>query len=156
VTIKGPFETKLEVEANNASWGALIKATPDALAFVGTGDADAVSLGSWRQQTKGRWLAGGFDLEPTALLAAKRGDLLLVSPEHYLKGAVAGRLLAQRAKNGTPLPKGWLETPGLGITQANVDEIITRQSSPEVKSQWFEAQLQRLLTSPELHPMPTR
>jgi ribose transport system substrate-binding protein len=155
VTIKGPFETKLDVETNSTTWGSLIKGTPDALAFVGTGDADAISLGAWKEQTKGSWAAGGFDLEPAALLAAKRGDLTLVSPEHYLKGAVAGRLLAHEAKSGTPLPQGWLRTPGLTITKANVDEIINRQSSPATKASWFATQVEKLTETPATVPMPS-
>jgi ribose transport system substrate-binding protein len=154
VTLKGPIDTKRDVEANRATWGALIKANPEALAFAGTGDADAMSLAAWHEDLKGGWAAGAFDLEPKALLAVKRGDLVVVSPEHYLKGVLAGRLLADRAKNGTALPAGWLRTPAVTVTRANVDEVINRQSDPAAKQAWYAAQADRLLANPTLEPMP--
>lgn len=154
VTVRGPFETKRDLEANRLAWGQLIETTPDALAFVGTGDADALSLAGWHEQTGGDWTAGGFDLEPRALLAVKRGDLVVVSPEHFLKGMVAGRLLATGAKSGTSLPAGWLRTPGLLVTRSNIDEIIARQASPAAKQKWFAEQADRLLANPPLQALP--
>jgi ribose transport system substrate-binding protein len=154
VTVLGPYDTGRVVEKNQGAWAALIKANPDALAFAGTGDPDALSLAALHGQTKGDWAAGAFDLEPQALLAVKRGDLVVVSPEHYLKGVLAGRLLAERAKRGTPLPTGWIRTPGLGVTAANIDEIIARQSSPAAKQDWFRAQTDRLLADPSPQQMP--
>jgi ribose transport system substrate-binding protein len=154
VTVRGPFDTKRDVEANRAAWASLTRATPDALAFAGTGDADAMSLAALHEKEDADWTAGAFDLEPQALVAVKRGDLTVVSPEHYLKGVMAGRLLAERAKSGTPLPQGWIKTPGLGVTRANIDEIIARQASPAAKQAWFAAQADRLLASPQLQGMP--
>jgi len=154
LTLLGPYDTTEEVDSNHEAWGALIRATPGALAFVGTGDADTVNLAAWRRQTKGRWAAGGFDLAPAALAAVKRGDIVLVSPEHYLKGAVAGRMLADRAKAGTALPQGWIQTPGLGVTRANVDEVIARQASEAARQEWFGGQVDQLADYPSLRPMP--
>lgn len=154
VRLLGPFDTRQEPEANEAAWRVLVRANPQAWAFVGTGDADAAHLGALRQETQGRWVAGGFDLDPVTLTAVKRGDLVVVSPEHFLKGAVAGRLLALHARNGTPLPQGWVETPGLGVTSANVDEVIARQASDAARQAYFAEQINRLARFPALHPMP--
>jgi ribose transport system substrate-binding protein len=82
VKVVGPFDTKQEVASNLAAWKLLVRTNPDALAFLGTGDADGWHLAEIRQSTHGKWLAGGFDLDPRSLQAVKDGDLLLVSPEH--------------------------------------------------------------------------
>lgn len=133
VEVLGAFDTKQDVDANLAAWEILVKANPDALAFLGTGDADGWNLASIRSRTHGGWLAGAFDLDPRALSAVKAGDLLLVSPEHFVKGALAGRLQASHALDGTDLPKGWVYTPGLAVTPDNIDGVIARQVSTATK-----------------------
>jgi ribose transport system substrate-binding protein len=154
VTVQGPFPTGRSPEENRGNWAALVRRTPDALAFFGTGDADAMSLAALHEETNASWAAGAFDLEPAALLAVKQGDLVVVSPEHYLKGVLAGRLLAQRAKNGTPLPQGWIRTPGMLVTRANIDEVIARQADPAAKAQYFARQADGLLANPVLEQLP--
>jgi ribose transport system substrate-binding protein len=145
VDVLGPFDSKQDPLVNLSTWKALVAANPDALAFLGTGDADAYNLASLRKEQKAKWLAGGFDLDPRSLQAVKDGDLLLVSPEHYVKGAIAGRLQAQRAKDGKPLSKGWIYTPGLAVNQANIDEITRRQASAEAKAAWFKPHIDGIL-----------
>lgn len=133
VKVVGPFETKRDPKVNLASWTTLVQANPKALAFLGTGNFDAVSLATLRARTKGSWQAGAFDLEPAALAAVKAGHLVLVSPEHYLKGAVTGRLMATYAKDRTALPAGWLQIPALAVTGANIDTVIARQATSDTK-----------------------
>jgi ribose transport system substrate-binding protein len=154
VKVIGPFETKRDPKVNMSTWTTLIKANPKALAFLGTGNFDAVSLGSLRIRTKGKWLAGAFDLEQAALAAVKSGDLVLVSPEHYLKGSIAGRLMADHAKNGDDFPKGWLYVPGLAITAANIDAILARQATPEAKAAYINPQVDKIIKDPaSLRPL---
>ena len=99
VRVLGAFDTRQEVSANLAAWETLVKANPDALAYLGTGDADGWHLADIRALTHASWLAGAFDLDPKALQGVKAGGLLLVSPEHFVKGATAGRLQAMHAKD---------------------------------------------------------
>jgi ribose transport system substrate-binding protein len=149
VRVLGPFDTKLDVPANAAAWSALVRANPDALAFLGTGDADTFNLAKARVATRGKWLAAAFDVDPKALEAVRDGQLFAVmSPEHYLKGMIAGRLQAEQAKSGKALPKGWIYTPGLAVTSANIAEITERQSSPANKQAWFGRQADAILGDP--------
>lgn len=156
VSVRGPFDTKQDVVANKAAWQVLVQANPTALAFLGTGDADGWNLAAIRQSTGGRWLAGAFDLDPRSLQAVKRGDLLLVSPEHFVKGAVAGRLQAEHAMKGTRLPTGWIMTPGLAVTPANIDMIVHRQDSLAARQAYFTPVIADILghISGYLRPMP--
>ena len=153
MTSFGPLDTKQEVAANQAAWRTLVKVNPHALAFIGTGDADGWNLAKIRRSTKGKWRAGAFDLDPKSLKAVKDGDLVLVSPEHFLKGAVAGRLQAQHAKDGKPLPKGWIYTPGLAVNRDNIDEVTARQTSPETKAAALSPEIDKIIAD-SAHPRP--
>jgi ribose transport system substrate-binding protein len=141
---------------NQASWRVLVRSNPTALAFLGTGDADGWNLAGIRESVHGTWVAGAFDLDPRSLHAVKAGDLLLVSPEHFIKGAIAGRLQAEHAKNDAPLPKGWILTPGLAVTPANIDAIMARQASLAARQAWFTPQIEDILKHEHdnLRPLP--
>jgi ribose transport system substrate-binding protein len=135
--VLGPFDTKQEVASNLASWRLLVKANPTAIAFVGTGDADGWNLAAIRQQAQASWIAAAFDLDPRSLDAVRAGALLLVSPEHFTAGQVAGQLQAEQASSDTKLPEGWIEIPGLAVNAANVDAVIKRQSTLADRQAWF-------------------
>ncbi|MEU4244096.1 sugar ABC transporter substrate-binding protein [Actinoplanes sp. NPDC026619] len=131
VTVVGPFDTKQETAANLAAWQTLTEVNRDAIAFLGTGDADGWNLAAIKAKTKATWMAGAFDLDPKSLAAVKAGQLALVSPEHFVKGEVAGRLQAQHAKDGKALPEGWYYTPGLAVNESNIDAVMARQASTD-------------------------
>ena len=154
VTVVGPFDTKQDTAANLAAWGILVEANPTALAFLGTGDADGWNLAAIRRNTHGSWLAGAYDLDSRSLQAVKDGDLLLVSPEHFIKGAIAGRLQAEHAKTGKALPEGWIYTPGLAVDQTNIDAIIARQATPQSRAAALNPQVDKILNDKSyLRPM---
>jgi ribose transport system substrate-binding protein len=154
VQVLGPFDTKQDIPANLVAWGSLVRANPTSLAFLGTGDADGWHLASIRERTHATWVAGGFDLDPRSLQAVRAGQLLLISPEHYIKGAVAGRLLANAAIGRSKLPRGWLEVPGLLVDRSNVDAVIARQSSDRAKVAWFRSEVDQILADPGSHLRP--
>jgi ribose transport system substrate-binding protein len=145
VHVIGPFDTKQETSANLAAWRLLVRTNRHALAFLGTGDADGWNLATIHRTTHGRWLAAAFDLDPRALAAVRSGDLLLISPEHWVKGAVAGRLQALTAKTGAALPKGWVYTPELAVTPGNIDAIIARQATPQTRATALNAEVDKIM-----------
>lgn len=138
VKVLGPFETKNDPAVNFDIWNGLVKAHPKALAFLGTGDADSYNLAKAKQTNGGSYLSAAFDLDAKALQAVKDGtNFAVMSPEHYFKGYVAIRLLAEAAKAGKPLPEGWIDPGHLLVTEANIDEITARQSSEQSKRDWL-------------------
>ncbi|WP_430789609.1 sugar ABC transporter substrate-binding protein [Actinoplanes sp. G11-F43] len=154
LTVFGPFDTKQEVEANRDAWSTLVRVNPTAVAFIGTGDADGWNLADIRRKTEGSWIAGAFDIDSKSLAAVKAGDLLLVSPENYLKGAVAGRLQAEHARTGKIMPRGWIYVPGIAVDEANVDDVVARQSTVATRAGAFAADLKRIMEDPaHLRPM---
>jgi ribose transport system substrate-binding protein len=156
VRVIGPFDTQRDPAANLDAWQRLVVANPDAVAFLGTGDSDGYNLASIRSRTKGHWLAAGFGVDPKTLQAIKDGNLFAtVSPEHFVKGALAGWLLAERVTGRRALPEGWLYTPGLTITTANLNDIIRRQESDANRLAWFKPLLDRYMAdlNPYLRPL---
>jgi ribose transport system substrate-binding protein len=154
VNLVGPFDTKQEVEANLEAWTSLVKANSSALAFIGTGDADGWNLAAIRRREKAGWAAGAFDIDPKSLAAVKAGDLVLVSPENFVKGAVAGRVQAEHAKTGKPMPQGWMFVPGLAIDRSNVDAVLARQATITTRAEAFAPQIETILSDPaNLRPM---
>ncbi|ANZ41908.1 hypothetical protein BBK82_44230 [Lentzea guizhouensis] len=153
--VMGPLDTGRDASANLATWQRIVAANPDALAFLGAGDVDAVNLAAVHAAQGGKWLAGAFSIDPKALRGVKDGHLFAsVSAEHFLKGAVAGRLLAEHAKNGRPLPEGWFVAPGLLVTPSNVDEFISRQATEQSRLDAARAQIDALTTQAERHIRP--
>jgi ribose transport system substrate-binding protein len=148
VRVLGPFDTKLDPSANREAWQVLVAANPDAIAFLGTGEADGRNLAALRVERHATWVAGSFGVDMSLLLAVRTGDLSLVSPELFLQGAVAGRLQAMHTRVGATLPRGWLVVPGLVIDRGNVDAVINRQTWLFAKREWFADQLDELATNP--------
>jgi ribose transport system substrate-binding protein len=154
VTVLGPFDTKIEVDLNLAAWRVLVQGHPEAVAFVGTGDADSYHLGQLHHDDAASWIGGGFDLDPRSMEAVRDGDVVLVSPEHFLKGVIAGRLQAEHVGDSEGLPEGWIYLPGLAVNRSNIDDVFARQSSAESKRQWFQAQAEEILNDLPAHTRP--
>jgi ABC-type sugar transport system substrate-binding protein len=157
VTVKGPFQTFSDPGQSYNAWSSQVRSNRDALAFLGVGDADSYSLARLKKETGGKFLTAGFDLDAKTLEAVKDGtNFVTISPEHYLKGYIAMRLLAEPVKAGKPLAKGWFKEPGLIVDAENVDEIIKRQSSDTERRAWLEDEIAKIFadTSGYMQPLP--
>jgi ABC-type sugar transport system substrate-binding protein len=151
----GPFNVGSEPAENYNNWNNVVKAHPDAVAYLAPGDQDGVSLAKIEQATGNQYLVGACDVDPIALEALKKGLIqVLGDPYHYLKGYIAVSLLAQQAKTGEDMPEGWWD-PGQGIvTKANIDEIIQRESSNEARNEFFEPIAEEELANPDKYIQP--
>lgn len=146
----GPFNVGSEPTENYNNWNNVVKAHPNAVAYLAPGDQDGVSLAKIEKATGSKYLVGACDVDPIALEALKDGYIkVLGDPYHYLKGYIAVSLLAQQAKTGEPMPEGWWD-PGQGIvTEANIDEIIQRESSTKARDEFFEPIAEEELANPD-------
>jgi ABC-type sugar transport system substrate-binding protein len=154
LTFLGPYNTGSEPTQNYNSWSALVKAHPNAIAYLAPGDQDAVSLYKIQKQTGKHLLVGACDVDPTALLAVQQGYVYaLADPQHWLKGYIAISLLAQ-AKDTGKLLKGWFN-PGAGlITKANVGDIIKRQANSGTRNAYYKATAAKELANPAKYIKP--
>jgi len=152
--ILGPFNVGTEPTDNYNHWNNLVKAHPNAVAYLEPGDQGAVSFGRIEKATGKKYLVGACDVDPGALDAVKAGYVYaLGDPQHFLKGYVAISLLAENA-NGKKLPEGWFN-PGSGIvTAANVDDIIAREKSNAARKAFYQATLDKELADPAAYIKP--
>jgi ABC-type sugar transport system substrate-binding protein len=157
ITVKGPFQTFSDPGQSYNAWSSQVRANKNALAFLGVGDADSYSLARLKKETGGKWLSGGFDLDAKTLEAVKDGtNFVTISPEHYLKGYVAMRLLAEAVKDGKDLPKGWFYTPGLVVDSSNIDAIITRQANDAARRKGITDEAGKLFADPDAYLKPLK
>jgi ABC-type sugar transport system substrate-binding protein len=87
-----------------------------------------------KEEHKGKWLTAGFDVDPKTLEYIKKGtNFTGVDPEHFLKGYLFSTAVMIRyvRRHDGKLPKGWFPMPGQLMTPGNIDEIITREKSPQ-------------------------
>jgi ABC-type sugar transport system substrate-binding protein len=144
----GPFHTYSDPAQNYNAWIAQVHAHPDALAFLGVGDADSYDLAKIKQQEKGKYLTAGFDVDPKTLQAVKDGtNFAGIDPEHFLKGYISTAVLAQYVRDGKKLPHGWLKTPGMVIDSSNIDQVIAREKSPQAAYDYYKQEIDKLLAN---------
>ncbi|WP_347813963.1 substrate-binding domain-containing protein [Actinomadura sp. KC06] len=149
LTIKGPFDSKSEPTDNYNAWNSIVKANPKAIAYLGVGAQDGVSLPLIQKQTGRKFLAGSCDLDPAALKAVKDGSLFaLSSPEHWLKGYVSIALLIQSKREGKKLPEGWWNPGTLVVNSGNIDEVMKRQANEQSRNAYFKALAEKQVGNP--------
>lgn len=149
------FDSKQTATDNFNAWSAAVKAHPDALAYVGPGSEDATSLAQIQRQTGKRLLAGADDLDPIAVKAVKDGYVFaLISPEHWLKGYIAMKLLAKHAQTGKPMPQGWWNPGYLVVNKQNVNKIIARQKNAATRYAYFHKEAEQQLKQAKKHLKP--
>jgi ABC-type sugar transport system substrate-binding protein len=149
------FDSKQTPTDNYNAWSAAVKSHPNALAFIGPGSEDATSMAQIERQTGKHYLVGADDLDPVALQGVKAGLVFaLISPEHWLKGYIAMKLLAAHAQTGAALPVGWWNPGFLVVNSTNVDQILARQKSPTTQYNYFLPIATRELADPNKYIKP--
>jgi len=153
--ILGPFNVGAEPTENYNHWNALVKAHPNAVAYLAPGDQDAVSFNRISKTNGKKYLVGACDVDPIALQAVKNGNVYaLGDPQHWLKGYIAIALLSQHAKDGKEIPKGWWN-PGSGIVDSsNVDQIIARQKDNNSRYDFYKDTVNKQLANPSAYIKP--
>lgn len=155
MTVVGPIFTGSEPSENYGNWDTIVQAHPHAVAFLGPGDQDAVSLARIEKATGKHYLVGACDLDPLALQAVSEGYAeALVDPRHWLKGYIAIDLLAEHAINGKSIPAGWWNPGSQIVTKSNVAEIITRQSNDTAREEFFKPIAEEQLEDPSKYIKP--
>jgi ribose transport system substrate-binding protein len=153
--IVGPFNVGAEPTDNYNHWNDLVKAHPNAVAYLAPGDQDAVSFARISKSNHKKYLVGACDVDPAALNAVKGGYVeVLGDPWHFMKGFIAMSLLAENAQQGKALPDGWFN-PGSGIvTASNVDEIFAREKSNAARVAFFKKEIDKQLGDPSAYIKP--
>jgi ABC-type sugar transport system substrate-binding protein len=155
IDVLGPFQTYSDANQNYGAWSSLVHANPNALAFLGVGDADSYNLAKIKQSEGGKYLVAGADVDAQTLQGVKSGlDFVTIDPEHFFKGYVATTLLIRSVKEHKPMPRGWLVMPGLVVDQGNIDAVIERQKSPEAAYDFYKPEIDKVLANPDAYLKP--
>jgi len=153
------FDAKQSPTDNFNTWSAQVKAHPDALAYVGPGSQAAVSLSRiQRKPGAKKLLVGACDLDQVAMEGVRDGYVeALISPEHWLKGYLVVKLMADAKQSGKALPEGMWNSGALTVNKGNIDEIIARQKDPASRAAYFKDEVAKQLGAQDqyLGPMPT-
>jgi len=153
--VKGPYNTTFDPNQDFKVWNDLVKANPEALAFIGTGDAALNNLARIKATTKGKFLTAAFDLNAAGVNAVRSGvNTAAMSPEHFLKGYVGVRLLVESALSGKPLPTGWWNPGNLLVNSKNVRSIIARQRTDRTRRAWFAPVVRKQFANPKQYLKP--
>jgi ABC-type sugar transport system substrate-binding protein len=149
------FDSKQGPTENYDTWNSQVKAHPSAIAYVGPGSQDAVSMAQIERQTGKHYLVGADDLDPVALQGVKQGYVdTLVSPEHWLKGYIAVKVLAEHALDGKAIPNGWWNPGSIVVNSKNVDKILARQKTAASRYAYFAPIAQAQLANPSKYLKP--
>ena len=71
----------------------------------------------------------------------------LVSPEHWLKGYLAIKLMADSAQKDEALPEGMWNSGALIVDSKNIDEIIARQKGETERAEYFKPVVEKQLAN---------
>jgi ABC-type sugar transport system substrate-binding protein len=144
------FDAKQSPTDNFNTWSAQVKAHPDALAYVGPGSQAAVSLSRIQRRGGKKLVVGACDLDPVALEGVRDGFVTaLISPEHWLKGYLAIKLMAAAKQDGKKLPEGVWNSGALTVNAKNIDEIIKRQKDATTRKAFFKPVAEKQLSNPD-------
>ncbi|MFJ9543632.1 sugar ABC transporter substrate-binding protein [Streptomyces sp. NPDC101225] len=158
VKVLGPFQTYSDPGQNYSSWSSQVNAHPEALAFLGVGDADSYNLAKIKKTRHGTWLTAGFDVDPKTLEAVKDGsNFVTIDPQHFLKGYLSTAILVDsvRHKDGK-LPQGWFLSPGGVVDSADIDDVIARQKSATAAYDWYKPTIDKLLADQQARIKPLK
>ncbi|GHA27473.1 sugar ABC transporter substrate-binding protein [Streptomyces tauricus] len=158
VKVLGPFQTYSDPGQNHSSWASQVAAHPEALAFLGVGDADSYNLAKIKKEKNGKWLTAGFDVDPKTLDAVEDGsNFVTIDPQHFLKGYLSTAILIESVReNDGKLPDGWFLSPGGVVDSSNIDAVTARQKSPKAAYDWYEPVIDKLLGDQEAQLKPLR
>src|SRR4051794_17934342 len=145
------FDAKQSPTDNYNTWSSQVKAHPDALAYVGPGSQAAVSLSRiQRKPGAKKLLVGACDLDQVAMEGVRDGYVeALISPEHWLNGYLAVKLMADAKQSGKALPEGMWNSGALTVNKDNIDEIIARQKDADSRAAYFKDEVAKQLGSPD-------
>jgi simple sugar transport system substrate-binding protein len=137
-TVTEANNVKVEKAANYAAWEALANSHKDVVAMVGLCSMDMPNLAELKSRSGAKWVAAGYDLNRETLDAIKAGQVQVAIGQHpYLQGYLPVRALVERAKNGKPLPPGWVDVGTEVVTKENVDAVYARETDVEAERKWY-------------------
>jgi ABC-type sugar transport system substrate-binding protein len=143
--IVGPLDSGLTPDATYAFWENAYNANPDMIMAIGSCSLDLPALYKLKlKYPDAKFVTIGYDLEPDALKGIQEGSHAITLGQHpYLQGYLPVMAIAEHLVNGNPLAQGWIDSGKEVITKANVDEVMERETNPEVENTWYKDYIEK-------------
>ena len=149
------------VQTDNATQGVLdaqriVLAHPKALAFVGLCSTAPAAFAKVKKDTKAKWIVTGGELDPGNLQGIKQGLITgVVDASLWLQGYISARLLYEQIVHPGSVPStGWLDSTVETVTKANIDQVISRQSSAANQAKAYLPTVNKLFANLKAHIKP--
>jgi ribose transport system substrate-binding protein len=155
VNVLDAFDSKGDPAQNFTVWQQAVSANPDAIAMMSPCEADVQNLIKIKEDSGAEWQLAGFDINEISLQGVRDGTIVGLYPQSsYMHGYVGARILAEALKNGTDLPKGWVEIPVVPVTADNVDEIAEREASDDAQAAFWQPYIDEIFSADPLVTRP--
>jgi ABC-type sugar transport system substrate-binding protein len=140
------YDSTAEQTTNYAFWENTVTANPDIKAGIGLCTFEGPTFADLMPKLDFDFITVTADLIPETLDAIQKGDVTAAVGQHpFLQGYLPIYFMADFVVNGTPMPEGQVLLPGEIVTIDNLDEVLERQTDPEVAYQWYTAFLKEHL-----------
>lgn len=137
-TVTDAKDVGVENTKNYSAWENQATANPDMIAAVGLCSMDIPNLAKVKTRTKGKWLIGGYDLNPETLEAIKSGTAQVTLGQHpYLQGYLPVLALVQHLRDKKPLPKGWVDVGTEIVSNTNAAGVMPRENDRATETKWY-------------------
>jgi len=147
INVLETFDSTAEQTTNYAFWENIVTAHPDIAAGIGLCTFEGPTFANLMPKLDFDFITVTADLIPETLDAIEKGYVDAAIGQHpYLQGYLPMYTMADYVLNGTPLPEGQVLLPAEIVTKDNLNEVLERQTDPEVASDWYKAFLDEHLT----------
>jgi ribose transport system substrate-binding protein len=129
----------LEPVKNLSTWQALFhKYSGSAIAFLADGEHSGPNLAKVAAQQPGDYRVGLVDDDIPTVQGIEAGKIdVSIGGVPYLRGYLTGRILAQAAKEGKPMPTGFVNVCCEVITKDNAAASLKRLSSIDAMRAYY-------------------
>jgi ABC-type sugar transport system substrate-binding protein len=132
------FDSTAEQTTNYAFWENIVTAHPDIKAGIGLCTFEGPTFADLMPKLDFDFVTVTADLIPETLDAIRKGDVTAAIGQHpFLQGYLPIYFMADHTLNGTPMPQGQVLLPAEIVTIDNLDEVVERQTDPQVAYDWY-------------------
>jgi ABC-type sugar transport system substrate-binding protein len=148
INVLETFDSTAEQTTNYAFWENIVTAHPDIAAGIGLCTFEGPTFADLMPKLDFDFVAVTADLIPETLDAIQKGHVDAAIGQHpYLQGYLPMYTMADHVLNGTPLPNGQVLLPAEIVTKDNLNEVLERQTDPQVASEWYQTFLEEHLSN---------
>ena len=155
INVLETFDSTAEQTTNYAFWENTVTAHPDIKAGIGLCTFEGPTFATLMPKLDFDFVTVTADLIPETLEAIRKGDVTAAIGQHpFLQGYLPMYFMARYALDGTPMPNGQVLLPAEIVNADNLDQVVERQTDPQIAYEWYQAFLKENLEQIEASVVP--